>query len=102
MPELPLIKNGGSIRECLAVIDRGARGMALVTSSEGPLAGVITDGDIRRGLMRGLPLDTSLSSVLRDHFYYVHEGSSQRVQALQIMRVNKITAVPVLDQTTCR
>jgi CBS-domain-containing membrane protein len=45
-PETPL-------REAIRVMDTGAMGFLLVTDPEGLLLGTVTDGDVRRGLLRG-------------------------------------------------
>lgn len=97
MTELPLISIDQVVHECLDVIDRGAGGIALVTSPEGKLLGVLTDGDIRRGLIRGMPLDTPLAQLLKSEFRCVEQGPAQRSNALQIMRTYSISAVPVVD-----
>jgi len=46
-----------TFRDVIAVIDRAELQIALVVSPERQLLGTITDGDVRRGLLRGLSLD---------------------------------------------
>ena len=41
------------IREVIKSIDQGAVQIALVVDAEQKLMGTVTDGDIRRGLLRG-------------------------------------------------
>lgn len=51
------IGQDATVRQALETIDRGASAIALVTDESGKLQGVLTDGDIRRGLLKGAELD---------------------------------------------
>ena len=68
----------------------------LVVSSDGTLLGTLTDGDIRRGLLRGLELSASIDPI----FYrepLVVPAQLGRDMVLQIMQANKIRQLPVVD-----
>ena len=45
-----------TIRETLARLEQGGIQIVLVIDLDGRLKGVVTDGDFRRGVLRGLPL----------------------------------------------
>ena len=49
----------GTIRQAMQHIDDGAIGVALLVNEDGRFAGLVTDGDIRRGLLRGLGLESA-------------------------------------------
>ena len=53
-----------TLREVIAVIDRGELQIALIVSAERQLSGTVTDGDVRRGLLRGLGLDARAREVM--------------------------------------
>lgn len=59
-----LVAQEATIREALSVIDRNSQRMALVADPEGKLLGVVTDGDVRRGILRGVPLDVPVVRVM--------------------------------------
>lgn len=52
------------LREVIAVIDRGELQIALVVDEQRRLLGTITDGDVRRGLLRGLNLGALAREVM--------------------------------------
>ena len=55
-----------SIRQAMRAIDRGAIGFALLTEPEnGRFVGLVTDGDIRRALLKGLGMESPVSEVPR-------------------------------------
>lgn len=59
-----LVGEGATLREVIAVIERTGLQIALVVEPDRRLVGTITDGDVRRGLLRGLGLDAPASAVL--------------------------------------
>ena len=60
------------------------------------LLGTLTDGDIRRGLLRGLDMSSSIETIIyRDPLVVPPQLSRETV--LQLMRVNKIHQLPVVD-----
>ena len=48
-----LIGSDGTLRDCIATINRGGAGIALVVDEEGHLRATITDGDVRRAFLAG-------------------------------------------------
>jgi dTDP-glucose pyrophosphorylase/CBS domain-containing protein len=91
-----LVAADGSIQDAISCLDRSAVQIALVVSPDGTLLGTITDGDIRRGLLRGLALSSPLSSVVR-HEPLVVPAEMDRATVLQLMRANVYSAIPVVD-----
>lgn len=60
------IPENSTIRHALAAIDAGAMGIVfLVEQATGRFTGLATDGDIRRGLLQGLGLNSPISKVMR-------------------------------------
>lgn len=55
-----------SIRDALERINCEASRVVLVVSGHGKLLGLVTDGDIRRGILRGLPLHSGLNTIMND------------------------------------
>ena len=92
-----LVPAGGTVRDALAAVDRGVAGIALAVDADGRLAGVATDGDLRRALLRGIPLDAPLEPLLVRTFASVSRSQS-RADALDLMVARRIDAIPVLDE----
>jgi dTDP-glucose pyrophosphorylase len=53
-----------TIKEALQIIDNGALQIALIVDEDDKLLGTLTDGDIRRGLLKGLDLNSSIESIV--------------------------------------
>lgn len=59
-----VIRPDATVREAWEVIDRGAMQIALVVEASGHLLGTVTDGDIRRAVLRGGGLDVAITEVM--------------------------------------
>jgi dTDP-glucose pyrophosphorylase len=92
-----LLPAGSILQEAVRNLDDSALQIALVVSEAGTLTGTITDGDIRRGLLRGLSLSSPIDSVVNTDPMVVPPGFG-RDQVLQLMRANKIHQLPVVDE----
>ena len=97
-PRLQTILTSPSARlaEVIASIDRGALGLSLVVTPDGALLGTVTDGDVRRAILRGTSLDELASAVMNPHPLWVGETTSLRATG-ELMRRTSITRIPVVD-----
>ena len=85
-----------SILTVMTCIDRNAKGIALVVDHKGRLIGTVTDGDIRRALLKGATLDSPVEGYLRRKFTAV-ESKAGRAEVLDLMRARSIEQVPIVD-----
>ena len=58
-----LIPENITIKEALKIIDKGAIRIALVVDEANKLLGTLSDGDIRRGLLKNYSLDDSIKDL---------------------------------------
>ncbi len=85
-----------SIGECLAALERNEAGILLVVHEDMTLGGTITDGDIRRGLLRGLTFEDTAADVMHRKPIKMPEGMS-RDQLITLMTANGIRHIPIVD-----
>ena len=84
------------LRQAIRNLEETSLQIVLAVSEQGTLVGTLTDGDIRRGLLRGLDMSSSIDAIIyRDPLVVPPQLS--RETALQLMRVNKIHQLPVVD-----
>jgi dTDP-glucose pyrophosphorylase len=91
-----VIGEQATVLDAIQAIDRGAVNLALVVGPERRLVATVTDGDTRRGILRGVGLEAPVSEVMRRNPLAVEEKDS-RTAALKLMREHKISQVPVVD-----
>jgi dTDP-glucose pyrophosphorylase len=85
-----------SIFEAIKIIQGASAKIVLVTDVSGKLVGTVTDGDIRRGLLRGVELSAAVEKVMNAEPISVPEGESDAV-ALALMRQCCIHHMPIVD-----
>lgn len=90
------LKTNSTINEALRIIDAGAMQIALVLDKDNKLLGTVTDGDIRRGLLRGLTLEDAIESIIYDTpTVCTIEDSKEDV--LKIAVEKKLYKIPIVD-----
>ena len=78
-------------------MDQVAIRIVLVINERGELEGTISDGDIRRGLLKGLDLKSSIEKVIHRNPLVVPPEMG-REMVMQLMLVNKIQQIPVVNE----
>lgn len=87
-----------TLLDALRVIDRSGVEISFVCGPGRRLLGTLTDGDVRRAILRGVALDApAVSAAMCREFTSVDESVS-RSEVLDLMRARGIQQVPVLDR----
>jgi dTDP-glucose pyrophosphorylase len=85
-----------SIQQAIRNLDHVGIKIVFVVNESGELEGTISDGDIRRGLLKGLDLNSPISGVIHRNALVVPPGMG-RETVMQLMVANKIQQIPVVD-----
>jgi dTDP-glucose pyrophosphorylase len=91
-----ILPTSATIEHAVRNLNEVAIKIAIVVNDAGVLEGTISDGDIRRGLLRGLDLNSPIASVVR-HNAFVVRPEMGRDLVMQLMQANKIQQIPVVD-----
>jgi dTDP-glucose pyrophosphorylase/predicted transcriptional regulator len=84
------------LAKAIEVLDKGASGIVLITGSEGELLGTLTDGDVRRALLRHKTMNTPVSEIMCTNPHVANPNWS-REQLLLMMESNRILQLPIVD-----
>ena len=91
-----LVQPGATLQAAVKNLESTSLQIALMISGDGTLIGTLTDGDIRRGLLRGLDLNSPIDSIIsRDPLVVPPQLGRETV--LQLMQANKLRQLPVVD-----
>jgi len=104
-PELPLVTSRDSIRNTMTVIDESAKGIALVVDGEQRLLSTVTDGDIRRAVLQGLDLESTIQELIarKEPEPAIADGpitapaGTDDGALLDLMRRHSVRHIPLLD-----
>jgi arabinose-5-phosphate isomerase len=92
----PVVKPQDSIKKVIVEISSNRLGATAVLQN-GTLKGIITDGDLRRMLESGRPIDTITAADIMTKTPRTIDRDALAIEALQIMKKNNITQLIVLS-----
>ncbi|TBM44700.1 nucleotidyltransferase family protein [Vibrio cholerae] len=92
-----LIYKTNTIKQSLEIINNEALRVALVVDNDKRLVGVVTDGDIRRGLLNNLSLLEPVSLVMNQTPTTAKVGTC-RARLIELMEEKDILSIPLLDE----
>jgi D-glycero-alpha-D-manno-heptose-7-phosphate kinase len=91
-----VINEGASIRSALLKVEENHYGMIFVQTDAGKIVGLATDGDIRRGLLRGVSLDDDISICANPKYVWA-SADTPREQLIKRLD-GHIHFIPILDE----
>jgi dTDP-glucose pyrophosphorylase len=92
-----ILRSDATIGQVIRNLDQIAIKIVLVVNETGVLQGTISDGDIRRGLLKALDLNSPIASIIH-HDALVVPPELGRELVIQLMVANKIQQIPVVDE----
>ncbi len=92
-----LIPQTATIRDAIAAIDGGNHQIALVVDEASALLGTVTDGDVRRAILKGMKLDATVSSIMSKDPIVAERGQGKET-LLALTRHRGIHQVPLVDE----
>lgn len=92
-----LIPDTADVMEALGALNSlsGSRMTLFVRNDEGKIKGTVTDGDIRRALLGGIPLSTKVSEIMNKDFLSAH-SATELPEKVRIARKRGIRILPLL------
>ncbi|WP_133128267.1 KpsF/GutQ family sugar-phosphate isomerase [Legionella nagasakiensis] len=96
--ELPIVHEDATVCEALIEVTAKKLGMTCVVNAQGYLAGIYTDGDVRRTLTQQRDINTTLlKDVMSQNCHTIHPGMLA-AEALAIMQKYSITSLIVVSE----
>lgn len=85
-----------SVKQALEILDLGARGVVLVVDKNKKLLGTITDGDIRRAILKGISLDSSIGEIV--HYNPVYANIHMSREEIKDLIIKKaVKDIPIVN-----
>ena len=85
------------LKDVIENLNSVALKIVLIVSDDGRLVGTISDGDIRRGLLRGLNLQSLASEVVHTNPLVAPPGLTREL-VVKLMLANKIQQIPIVSE----
>lgn len=84
------------LKTAISVLDKGGMGIVLVTDVGDALCGTVTDGDVRRALLRHKSMDTPVGEIMCTS-PQVADPTWSREKLLSVMETTRLLQLPVVD-----
>lgn len=92
-----IISPDQSLIEAVKSIENALFRVVVVLDSSNKLIGTITDGDIRRALLSGAKMESSVSSLMNASPFCALSNSSEK-HILSLMQKANVTSIPLVDK----
>jgi dTDP-glucose pyrophosphorylase len=91
------ISADASIQEAIKVIDSGAVKIALVLDDDGQLIGTVSDGDIRKSILKKKNLSGLIETIYSKNPITAH-GDCTKVELLNLCHKHRIEQIPIINE----
>ena len=96
--ELHIISHKETIRKAMETLTSLGENLTLFVINENDqLVGVITDGNIRRGLVRGVNIDDEVREIMNINFKYLIENKFSFEEIIRL-REESVKIIPFIDE----
>jgi dTDP-glucose pyrophosphorylase len=95
--EKALLPINATLQEAISNLEETAFQIAIIATPDRIMVGTLTDGDIRRGLLRGMSMDSTVEQIIYSEPLVVPPRHG-RDSVLQLMKVNQVHQIPVVDE----
>jgi arabinose-5-phosphate isomerase len=95
---VPLVAEHTRLTDIVVEMTRQRFGMTTVVDGGGRLIGVITDGDLRRLYLRGVPMGTLTAQEIATRHPKVIASDELAAKALEVMEAFAITSLVIVDE----
>jgi len=92
-----LIGGDASIREALNALSKSGEKCLMVTDPNRKLLGTLSDGDLRKALLRDADIDQPITDVYNRDSIYLTRDSFQTAHAKKLFLDNKFDLIPIVD-----
>ncbi len=87
-----------TIKKAIEYLNKTAAQILIAVGKEGIIKGVITDGDIRRAILKGISLDSPVEKIMNRNPKYVMEGEYTTDEVVEMFKKYGIKRIPVVDK----
>jgi dTDP-glucose pyrophosphorylase len=91
-----LLPLSATLKDAIRSLNESSTKIVMVVNAAGKFEGTVSDGDIRRGMLKGLNLNSPIKLVTNLNAFVV-PPSFNRDLVIQLMQGNKLQQVPIVD-----
>ena len=90
------VREGTSFGESIKKMDQHEKGIALIIHEKNRLLGILTEGDIRKAILRGIPLEENVKKTMNATPFCLKPGYADG-EMIRTMIDHKVYHLPIID-----
>jgi len=87
-----------SIKEALKRLNKSGKGSLIVVDENDNFLGTLSDGDVRKSILNGEKIKSSIKDIFNNNSTFLKEGSYSSQKVKDIFLRNKFDLIPVIDK----
>jgi nucleoside-diphosphate-sugar epimerase len=117
-PERLIVNSGESLTSVMRFIDAQETGMVAIVNEENELIGIVSDGDIRRAIIKGIELSTPIKEIMNANPLYIKVIKPLNIKDAEMIRLIRtkilkqsfytkliervlgVTYIPIIDENS--
>jgi dTDP-glucose pyrophosphorylase len=92
-----IVKLGTPIKEALKQMNESAMQVLIVVNSENKIVGIVTDGDIRRGIIKNISFEEPIENIMNKNPITL-KFPAKESEAIELMRKYSIRHIPIVNE----
>jgi len=93
-----LLPQGSTVKDALVRLNILAKdAIVFIVTEDNKLVGSLTDGDVRRGLLKGIGIDNLVDEIIEPNPRFIQKGERDIAKVLEY-RENNFRVIPILDK----
>ena len=93
-----IVKKETSLIEALSKININRTKHLIVLNNKGVAVGILSDGDIRRAILKKIKLSSKIGKIYNSKFHFFYQKDLDKQKALNYMVNNDISFAPILNK----
>ena len=93
------IQPNATIKEALRQLDKTSKGCLIVVNNKNNLLGTLTDGDVRRVILKGRFLKDKISGIYKKNPTFIKKANYSVNQTKDLFLKKKIDVIPIVDSS---
>ena len=91
------VNKNSTFKECLSAIDKNKHGIIFITDDQSIVVGALTDGDIRRGILKGYNLNDKVEAFMNNKPIFSYDKDKNNHISLLTSVEREPFFLPILD-----
>ena len=92
-----LIEKNKTIKDSLRILSKAGRKCLIVVSKNNILLGTLSDGDLRKAILKGKDINTSIANIYNKNPYFFYEKENNKKDIKSLLIEKNLEVIPIIN-----